>query len=150
MVLGSSIASIGENAFTCSALESLTLPNSLSVIGFTAFAGCENLKRINLPASVIQISANEIDNCYALERIDAYPDPTKVDLGSSVFSDVPKDGTLHVLPQYVEAYSSADQWKEFTGIVGDLTDVVKGDLNDDKSVDGNDVSILLEKALSGG
>ena len=69
---------------------------------------------------------------------------------NDVFYDVPKDGTLHVLPKYLSAYQTADQWKEFYNIKADLTDVVKGDINDDGSVDGNDVSILLDMVLSGG
>lgn len=69
-------------------------------------------------------------------------------MGSEVFSGVPKDETLHVLPQYLNKYKAADQWKEFTDIIGDL--VIKGDLNGDASVDGNDVSILLEMVLDGG
>lgn len=68
-----------------------------------------------------------------------------------MFSGVPKDGTLHVLPQYLEAYSTAEQWCEFTNIKGDLTEGgIKGDINGDESTDGNDVSILLEMVLAGG
>ena len=88
--------------------------------------------------------------CSGLTRIDAYPNPAKVSMDSDVFYNVPKDGTLHVLPKYLNAYQTADLWKEFYNIKADLTDVVKGDLNDDESIDGNDVSILLEMALSGG
>ena len=41
------------------------------------------------------------------------------------------------------------QWKDFANIIGDLADGVKGDLNDDGSIDGSDVSILLEMVLAG-
>ena len=34
----------------------------------------------------------------------------------------PKNCTLHVLPEYLEAYQQAKGWKDFTNIVGDLTE----------------------------
>ena len=58
-----------------------------------------------------------------LTRIDAYPNPEKVSIGTSVFFKVPKDGTLHVLPKYLSAYRTASQWKDFTNIKGVLTEI---------------------------
>ena len=86
-----------------------------------------------------------------MKRINAYPDPNKVTLGESVFEYVPT-GTceLHVMHKYYYDYAYADQWKDFENIIDDLPEVLKGDLNGDGSVDGNDVSILLEMVLAGG
>ena len=61
--------------------------------------------------------------CSCLTRIDAYPDPEKVSTGADAFYKVPKDGTLHVLPQYLSAYQTASQWEDFTNIKGDLTEI---------------------------
>ena len=61
--------------------------------------------------------------CLGLTRIDAYPNPEKVSTGEDAFCDEPKDGTLHVLPQYLSAYRTASQWKDFTNIKGDLTEI---------------------------
>ncbi len=60
--------------------------------------------------------------CTGLTRIDAYPNPAKVSMGSDVFNNVPKDGTLHVLPKYLSAYQTASQWKDFYNIKADLTE----------------------------
>lgn len=52
--------------------------------------------------------------------------------------------------ELVTAYSTAAGWSDFTDIKGVVDGAgPKGDLNNDKAVDGNDVSILLETVLSG-
>ena len=60
--------------------------------------------------------------CSGLKRIDAYPNPAKVSMGSDVFYIVPEDGTLHVLPKYLSAYQTTSQWKDFYNIKADLTE----------------------------
>ena len=61
--------------------------------------------------------------CRGLTRIDAYPNPEKVSIGEDAFDGVPKDGTLHMLPKYLSAYRTASQWKDFTNIKDDLTEI---------------------------
>ena len=71
---------------------------------------------------VTSIGNYAFNGCSGLTRIDAYPNPEKVSIGVSVFLNVPKDGTLYVLPKYLSAYRAASQWKDFTNIKGDLRD----------------------------
>ncbi|MBS7348040.1 MAG: leucine-rich repeat protein [Muribaculaceae bacterium] len=119
------VTSIGEGAFSyCSGLTSVTIPNSVTSIGDGAF-----------------------EHCTGLTRIDAYPNPEKVSIGVSVFLNVPKDGTLHVLPKYLSAYQTAYQWCEFTNIKGDLTEI--GDINLDGNMDVTDVTTLMNMILNG-
>ena len=91
--------------------------------------------------------------CSGLTRIDAYPNPEKVGMGSNVFYSepyrVPINGTLHVLPKYLSAYQTADQWKDFTNIVADLTEIepIIGDLNADGEISIADVTSLVDVVL---
>ncbi|MDD6833476.1 MAG: leucine-rich repeat domain-containing protein [bacterium] len=109
----------------------LTIPESVTYggisypvtsIGNSAFYNCTGLTSLTIPNSVTSIGDGAFEHCTGLTRIDAYPNPEKVSTGVSVFLNVPKDGTLHVLPKYLSAYRTVSQWKDFTNIKGDLRD----------------------------
>ena len=54
MVIGDSVTSIGEKAFSnCRSLTSIIIPDSVTSIGFSAFEGCRSLTSITLPAESI-------------------------------------------------------------------------------------------------
>ena len=139
-IIPNSVTKIGNHAFDeCTGLTSITIPNSVTSIGDYAFYYCSGLTSITIPNSVTEIGIYVFRGCSGLTRIDAYPNPAKVSLGSGVFYNVPKDGTLHVLPKYLSAYQTASQWSDFTNIVADLSDGVTGDTNNDNEVNVTDV-----------
>ena len=123
LTIGNSVTSIGYYAFNrCTGLKSVTIGNCVTSIGFGAFWDCFRLTSVAIPKSVTSIGNYAFNGCSGLTRIDAYPNPEKVSTGGNVFYDVPKDGTLHVLPKYLSAYQTASEWKNFTNIKGDLRD----------------------------
>lgn len=80
------ITKIEEYTFAeCSALSSISLPDSLTSIGYRAFYNCANLKHITIPESVIDIEIYAFYNCISIENINIPNSLTNIKTG--VFSD---------------------------------------------------------------
>lgn len=58
----SDIKSIGKFAFARSGIESVTIPEGVTRIGYGAFYHCDNLKEINIPSSVVTIDEYAFEN----------------------------------------------------------------------------------------
>lgn len=63
------VVSLGDCAFAFSKLSSVTLPDSLSVIGAVVFGECDNLTSLIIPASVESIGEQAIRYCDRLSSI---------------------------------------------------------------------------------
>ena len=60
---------IADWAFSCSTLQSITIPDSVTSIGSHAFTWCMSLESINFPDSVSSIGTNAFDYCMLLQSI---------------------------------------------------------------------------------
>ena len=64
ITLPNSVTSIGYNTFSgCISLESITIPDSVTSIGNLAFNGCASLESITIPNSVTSIGYNAFSGC---------------------------------------------------------------------------------------
>ena len=78
VTLGNSLTSIGASAFqNCTALASVTIPNSVIDIGDSAFSGCRNLTGLTIPNNVTNIGVSAFNGCTNL---------TSLTIGNSVIS----------------------------------------------------------------
>lgn len=83
------IRSIGESAFcSCTRLESISFPESLSEIGKYAFEDCSLLNEVRLPASIRALEYRSFDGCTSLEKLWIYSS-TLPSLGDWTFKDTP-------------------------------------------------------------
>ncbi len=65
-----SVTSIGSSAFSgCTGLTSVTIPNSVTSIGSSAFSGCTGLTSVTIPNSVTSIGERAFENCTGLTSV---------------------------------------------------------------------------------
>ncbi len=65
-----SVTHIGDSAFAdCDQLTTLVIPDSVTSIGYSAFAGCSKLTSIVIPDSVTTIGESAFERCWGLESV---------------------------------------------------------------------------------
>ena len=70
---GENVTAIAENAFnSCTALRSVTIPETVEEIAASAFWGCTALTSITIPKTVTTIDKNAFSHCTALKEIVGY------------------------------------------------------------------------------
>ena len=70
LTIPNSVTSIGYYAFVgCTSLTSITIPNSVTSIGYYAFYGCSGLTSVTIPNSVTSIGNSAFWNCTGLTSV---------------------------------------------------------------------------------
>lgn len=98
-------------------MRSVSLPATVTSIKMSAFADCKNLRSITFPASVNTIASSAFRNCTSLTEVCCLGE-TCPEVQSSTFSNVNLSAcTLYVPQSAIEAYRSAEVWKDFGTIL---------------------------------
>ena len=70
ITIPNSVTSIGDSAFwRCKSLQQITIPNSVTSIGDSAFSDCSSLQQITIPNSVTIIGDSAFSGCSSLQQI---------------------------------------------------------------------------------
>lgn len=125
--------------YECSSLSSVTMPASLTYIGYVAFyhckaltvinflakletidtyafEGCTSLTSINIPAKVKTIGDNAFYGCTKLASV-YVNNSTPFTLGTSVFGNNASGRKIYVPSAAVSAYKSATNWSSYSGYI---------------------------------
>lgn len=107
---------IAEYRFCRSSLESVTIPNTVTIIELGAFGFCEHLPNVTIPSSVTSIGNNAFRSCKILNTviIEATEPPT---IGTDVFKTTADDLKIYVPAASVDAYKAATNWKSYANAI---------------------------------
>ena len=94
------------------------IPESVTSIGWYAFAGCSSLTSITIPNSVTSIGSEAFCVCTSLTDVYCYAVNVPTTPGYNAFNSSPiSSATLHVPAGSVSAYKAASPWNQFGSIV---------------------------------
>ncbi|MDR0545150.1 MAG: leucine-rich repeat protein [Odoribacteraceae bacterium] len=133
--ISNSVTDIDVDAFRgCIGLTSVTIPNSVEYIGRQVFSGCTGLTSVVIPSSVKEFDYRSFENCSSLTSVTISSSvkwigyqafigcsgltsvinysTTPQDISEGAFSDV-SAVTLRVPSSALDAYKSAERWKDF-------------------------------------
>ena len=102
VTIPNSIVIIGESAFGGCGLTSLTIPNSVTYIGVNAFSNCNGLKSVIIPNSITRIDSFAFEYCSGLTSI--IISNSVISMGMYVFFE------CNNLTIYCEASSKPSGW----------------------------------------
>jgi len=112
ITLPQSIETIGKNAFAATGLLSLVLSEGVTVTSQYMCYNCQKLTSLTLPTTITNIGYRSFDECNALVEIHckATTPPT---LEQYAFEDVVTGRKIYVPQNSIEAYKAADGWSDF-------------------------------------
>ena len=112
-----SVIVIGNEAFYgCSSLTSITIPDSATSIGSSAFYGCSSLTSITIPDGVTSIGYGAFEGSKSLTSV--YCKTTTPPTGGPYMFHYQASGRKIYVPRNsVEVYKSAEYWKEYADYI---------------------------------
>ncbi len=113
VTIPNSVTEIGKSAFwECSSLTSVTIPESVTKIGESAFYECSSLTSVTIPESVTKIGEWAFASCTSLASV--YCKATTPPSGDRyMFYKSASDRKIYVPRNSVDAYKSAEFWSDY-------------------------------------
>lgn len=105
VIIGNTVTEINGTFWSCSNLESATIPESVIEIGGSTFNSCTNLKTITIPESVTTIGGSAFRYCSNLKEVRFLSStPSGIAFDSGIFDDCPNLERIIVPKDAYNAY----------------------------------------------
>ena len=98
----SNVTSIGDFAFARSNLEAITIPNSVTHIGYGAFYHCDNLSQILVPGTVTDIEPSAFDKTRMMQNWKLYGESDFLVMGDGILVAYKGSGNYVEIPEGVK------------------------------------------------
>ncbi len=97
-----SVTSIGTTAFCgCNNLKTIVIPDSVTSIGERAFTGCDSLTSIEIRNGVTSIGSKAFAGCRSLKEIKIPASVTSLEPDANSYTGISNgDGTFTIIPNY--------------------------------------------------
>ena len=113
VTLPNSVNIIGSSAFRLSSsLNSITIPASVTAIGSAAFNFCTSLESITLPSSITWIGSSAFMSCSALASV-TVQSVVPPEVGQKILDGASNNLVIYVPSGSVDAYKAAEGWSEY-------------------------------------
>ena len=119
------VSAIDTYAFyDCFNLTQVNIPEGVEYINYCTFGGCLALQEIIIPSSVTWIAQNAFSSCNNLTNVTcrATTPPLCASSSSSFPTTAYSNATLYVPSLALNAYQTADVWKDFSHIAASTYD----------------------------
>ena len=152
--IGDEVEVIPDYLVYGSKITQVTVPNSVTTIGTSAFNGCSRLTSATLGSGVTNIGKSLFYGCDQMTELTslAFMPPGFSDTDFGLFKEMDDYArvTLHVPAISVNAYQTAVIWSNFSQIIGDAPGDIPGDVNGDGEVNIADVNMVIDVIINGG
>ena len=152
--IGEEVEVIPDYLVYGSKITQVTVPNSVTTIGTSAFNGCSRLTSATLGSGVTNIGKSLFYGCDQMTELTslAFMPPGFSDTDFGLFKEMDDYArvTLHVPAISVNAYQTAVIWSNFSQIIGDAPGDIPGDVNGDGEVNIADVNMVIDVIINGG
>jgi len=114
VIIEEGVTSIGNCSFGYSYAGPayVTIPNSVVSIGDFAFSYSYSLKSVIIPNNMANIGIFAFSDCKGLTSITVL-NPVPLPISRNVFRDINENACLYVPEGSIDAYRSAEYWKDF-------------------------------------
>lgn len=119
VTLPGSITSLGYACFTgCSSLKSITLPDGVTELGDNCFSSCRSLESITIPVNVRSLGRLCFSNCASLKSMTCqWESLDGIETDIDAFSGVNEEAKLYVPAGTAAEYQSTEPWSNFKYII---------------------------------